>query len=150
MGDLSSSLYALGYHERISETTSEIPAFVAELRRATFARIYSDDKRLAIFLGRPPRIIKTYCDFQLPSNAPSLWEQELRICQFSLRTTQESCASSVHPNGIEEMEPITYTADTRCSALFSSLKEDILELARRHSPADQRDSARSEPSQSPG
>ncbi|KAJ5807319.1 hypothetical protein N7447_010775 [Penicillium robsamsonii] len=60
-GDVASSLFALGYHEKIDEGVHNIPSFLAELRRACFARIYAADKSLAIFLGRPPRIVKDYC-----------------------------------------------------------------------------------------
>jgi hypothetical protein len=67
MGDLTSSLFSLGYHEKINNSTFTIPAFIIELRRASFARIYSGDKNLAVFLGRPPRICKRYCDFNLPA-----------------------------------------------------------------------------------
>ncbi|OBT83805.1 hypothetical protein VE02_08659 [Pseudogymnoascus sp. 03VT05] len=73
MGDLASSLFALGYHENIDETP-EVPNCVAQLRKAAFSRIYAADKSLAIFLGRPPRITRAYCFFQLPSNIPGLWD----------------------------------------------------------------------------
>lgn len=73
MGDLASSLFALGYHEKIDELTSDIPAFAAELRRACFARVYAGDKSLAIFLGRPPRIGKEYCHFQIPTQEANIW-----------------------------------------------------------------------------
>lgn len=111
MGDLSSSLFALGYHEKINDSAAAIPVFIAELRKATFARIYAADKSMAIFLGRPPRIIKAYCNFQLPTNLPSLWGQDPALAKGG-------------------PEPINYTADTRCSASFACLKEDILALSR--------------------
>lgn len=117
MGDLSSSLFALGYHEKINDSASPIPNFIVELRKATFARIYAADKSLAIFLGRPPRIIKAYCNLQLPSYLPCLWDQD---------PTPARDAGVVQ----DEPEPINYTADTRCSASFACLKEDILGLSR--------------------
>lgn len=115
MGDLSSSLFALGYHERITDAST--PNFIAELRTATFARIYAADKALAIFLGRPPRIIKAYCNIHLPNNLPFLWGQ-------------------VPPLVEDGPEPINYTVDTRCSASFACLKEDILALSRDRSSDD--------------
>ncbi|KAH6664578.1 hypothetical protein B0J14DRAFT_630429 [Halenospora varia] len=111
IGDLASSLFALGYHENVEVETSQLPNFVIQLRKAAFARIYAGDKNLAIFLGRPPRIVKAYCVFQLPDNIPGLWDIDNTIT----KTTEDI---------------INYTADTRCSALFASLKEEILELFR--------------------
>ncbi|OMP84418.1 hypothetical protein BK809_0000199 [Diplodia seriata] len=121
VGDLSSSLFALGYHEKLD---TNIPPFVAELRKAIFARIYAADKSLAIFLGRPPRIIKTYCKFQLPTNTPNLWDDD---------GSRPHSTTSNHDAHHEPAEPINYTADTRCAALFASLKEEILELYRNRS-----------------
>ncbi|OJD40320.1 zn-c6 fungal-type dna-binding domain [Diplodia corticola] len=130
MGDLSSSLFALGYHERTDGNASNIPLYVAELRRAIFARIYAADKSLAIFLGRPPRIVKTYCNFQLPANIPGLWDagSETSNSSHSAASSHDGDHDNVGPP-----EPINYTADTRYSALFASLKEEILELYRNRS-----------------
>lgn len=38
---------------------------------------------------------------------------------------------NTHDDVIEELEPINYTADTRCAALFALLKEEVLPLLRR-------------------
>ncbi|KAH6887073.1 hypothetical protein B0T10DRAFT_530370 [Thelonectria olida] len=119
VGDVTSTLCALGYHEKIDEHASNIPPFIAELRRAAFARIFSADKSLAIFLGRPPRITKSYCHFQLPSNLPHVWQESI---------SQD--ASSRVVGQLDSAEPISYTADTRCSALFAYLKEDVLQILR--------------------
>lgn len=138
MGDLSSSLFALGYHEKLNEANSQIPGFILELRKATFARIYAADKSLAIFLGRPPRVLKLYCDFQLPSFGPDLW--------IEYGPSDESCRQ--HPPGHHAhqdaggKELINYMADTRCSASFSYLMEDILQLARNPSAEDRTEQKR--------
>ncbi|TIA24522.1 hypothetical protein D6C80_00080 [Aureobasidium pullulans] len=49
LGDVIASMLALGYHERV-ETRSRIPEFLVELRQSAFARIYTDDKEVSIFL----------------------------------------------------------------------------------------------------
>lgn len=79
------------------------------VRKTAFARIYSADKNIAIFLGRPPRMSKRFCHFQIPSSFP------------------ESYGDDVEWD--PEAKP-SYTGDTRWSALCASLKEEILELAR--------------------
>lgn len=109
LGDVISSTFALGYHENL-EAKPGIPRFLMELRKAAFARIYSADKNIAIFLGRPPRMNKRFCHFQIPS------------CQTSGGSTSRT--------GIE-WDPDAragYRSDTRWSALCASLKEEIWEL----------------------
>lgn len=132
MGDVASSLFALGYHERIDENANNIPTFLAELRRACLARIYAADKGLAIFLGRPPRIVKEYCFLQLP--APT-WvragEANTGSSYISQLTSSPESAATTRGGGAELAEAIDYTADTRCSALFAALKEEILLMFRK-------------------
>lgn len=55
LGDLIASIYALGYHEKL-DNYPDCPLFLTELRKAVSARVYSGDKNVAIFLGRPPRM----------------------------------------------------------------------------------------------
>ncbi|KAJ5721970.1 hypothetical protein N7488_000005 [Penicillium malachiteum] len=131
MGDLASSLFALGYHERIDERMQEIPTFLAELRRACFARIYAADKSLAIFLGRPPRIVKDFCFFQLPTLTTIQTEEDTRKSNHITPIHSSDACSIISVRTTDYTEPINYTADTRCSALFASLKEEVLLMFRR-------------------
>ncbi|KAH7142097.1 hypothetical protein EDB81DRAFT_691571 [Dactylonectria macrodidyma] len=132
IGDVASSLFAMGYHEKVDGSTSDIPPFIVELRKACFARIYAADKSLAVFLGRPPRIVKDYCQFKIPSNLEHLW-------RINRDTTNGTSAIMSEPwvereandPTIADVEPINYTADTRCSALFAFLKEEVLRLLRK-------------------
>lgn len=110
LGDAISSTFALGYHEN-TETKPGIPPFLIELRKAAFARIYSADKNIAIFLGRPPRMNKRFCYFQIPS------------CDLDARSNSNGSGNAWDPNSI-----VGYRADTRWSALCASLKEEIWEL----------------------
>ncbi|KAF7537182.1 hypothetical protein G7Z17_g12902 [Cylindrodendrum hubeiense] len=115
MGDLASSLFALGYHEKIDTATSNIPPFVAELRKAAFARIYTGDKSLAVFLGRPPRIAKAYCTFQLPANEPGIWDNTdstIADSETSLGLPDREGSSAID-SASNSLEPINYTAETR-------------------------------------
>ena len=119
------SAFALGYHENI-QSKPEVPPFLVEVRETAFARIFSADKNIAIFLGRPPRMSKTFSYFQIPSG----------------RANSEVELSG--PRGhhrIEDWDPnveISYRAESRWSALCASIKEDILELLvrqdRGHNP----------------
>ncbi|KAK1625164.1 hypothetical protein BDP81DRAFT_474529 [Colletotrichum phormii] len=113
IGDLASFLFALGYHEKIERCNPNVPPFVIELRKACFSRIYTADKGLAVFLGRPPIIVKDYCHFQIPKVHDGWIEEE---------------AGDVR---IAQSEPINYNTDARCVARFSFLKQEVLQLLRR-------------------
>lgn len=122
MGDATSSLFALGYHEKIDDVSANAPLFITELRKSTFGRIYWADKTMAVFLGRPPRIFRDYCMFKIPANIPGLWEDDKLPANSNVITD----TGSDH-----QKEPINYTADARCAARFASIKEDILRITRR-------------------
>jgi hypothetical protein len=104
MGDLATSLIALGYHEKLDQQDSNVPRSILELRKSIFARIYWADKTLSVFMGRPPRISLAFCNFQVPN--------------FRLEENPP------------HLEVINYVADTRCSARFAILKEQSLEIFR--------------------
>ncbi|RKK91727.1 hypothetical protein BFJ68_g16112 [Fusarium oxysporum] len=136
MGDATSSLFALGYHELSDDNTVDAPTFIMQLRKAAFARIYSADKMLAVFLGRPPRIAREYCAFSIPANDPDMWKEDMPAPQSGRdQTRSDPGIQAPQPSSAFHSESLNYIADTRCSAKFSSLKEDILKLSRRrHSP----------------
>ncbi|KAJ5540094.1 hypothetical protein N7504_000296 [Penicillium tannophilum] len=122
LGDVISSTFAMGYHENL-EAKPGIPRFLMELRKSAFARIYSADKNIAIFLGRPPRMNKRFCHFQIPS------------CQMAppshSHTTTGTTASYNRNNNDHTWDLDSkpgYRADSRWSALCAFLKEEIWEL----------------------
>jgi hypothetical protein len=111
-------MFALGYHENVEKSKPPIPDFLAELRKTAWAITYAADKNVAIFLGRPPRMSKRFCHFQLPltptnselgTDTPSAWDRNVR---WKIET------------------PFCYRAGIRWAALCSALKEDVLELSR--------------------
>ncbi|KXJ90364.1 hypothetical protein Micbo1qcDRAFT_226266 [Microdochium bolleyi] len=127
LGDCIASLYALGYHQKIETRLPEVPFFLAEFRRSAFAHIYSADKNVAIFLGRPPRISRRFCHFQSPlffeanendapsvATAPAEGDDDIE----AIRTW-----FSWDPN-----TPIIYRSECRWAAMCAALKEEILEL----------------------
>ena len=65
IGDLTSTIYALGLHQDPSNQP-KLPFFLAELRRMAYCNAYSSDKALSTFFGRPPRISKRYSSCQPP------------------------------------------------------------------------------------
>lgn len=101
LGDLSSSVFALGYHQEL-ECNGPVPQFLKSIRQAAFASSYSADKNVSIFLGRPPRISRKFCHFRqlsLDAYYSHEWGPETRLDLF---------------------------ADARWAALCAILKEDII------------------------
>ncbi|CAG7923256.1 unnamed protein product [Penicillium olsonii] len=116
LGNVVSSMFALGYHENVEKSKPPIPNFLAELRKTAWAITYSADKNVAIFLGRPPRMSKRFCHFQLPLNPPDSMISATNA--WDRHTTWN------------EDTPFCYRAGIRWAALCSALKEDVLELLR--------------------
>ncbi|VUC29055.1 unnamed protein product [Clonostachys rosea] len=114
LGNVISCLYALGYDQQI-ESSLDTPEFVAELRRTAFARIYSADKNVALFLGRPPRISKRVCNFQFPMNPK----------QTNPRWVPDPTSPCYE---WDQESRIGYRAETRWSALCAFQKEELIEL----------------------
>ncbi|PYH98276.1 hypothetical protein BO71DRAFT_371466 [Aspergillus ellipticus CBS 707.79] len=111
MGNVLSSMFALGYHEKVEKARPRLPQFLIELRKSACATLYSADKNVALFLGRPPRMSKRFCHFQLPL----------------------TLTNSDIPGDIIKWDPSVpfgYRAELRWSSLCAFLKEDILELFR--------------------
>ncbi|KAM0424941.1 hypothetical protein ACHAPT_009742 [Fusarium lateritium] len=113
VGDVISSTFALGYHENL-DTKSDTPQFLIQLRKAAFARIYSADKNVSLFLGRPPRLSKRFACFHLPDSRLPL-----------------DCNTTYEPIATREWDPdsvMNYRAETRWSALCAFVKEEVMEL----------------------
>lgn len=114
VGDVISSIMALGYHEDLSKK-ADTPMFLIELQKAAFARIYSLDKNSSLFLCCPLRLSRRFCHFQLPDSRLPL------DCQFPMSNDLE--LYQWDPNS-----SMNYRADSRWSALCAFVKEDAIEL----------------------
>ncbi|KAI4716107.1 hypothetical protein E4T48_07707 [Aureobasidium sp. EXF-10727] len=64
LGNVSTDLLALEAHREAA--TTNVPFFLAECRRRTFAAAYHWDKFLATLFDRPPRILSCFADCHLP------------------------------------------------------------------------------------
>ncbi|KAF6829091.1 hypothetical protein CPLU01_08104 [Colletotrichum plurivorum] len=115
MGDVISPTFALGYHERM-DAKLDAPQFLVQLRKTAFARIYSADKNVALFLGRPLRMSKQFCHFHVPDTRP-LTLQGLPPPEDQLGPYEWHPDSAIH-----------HGSETHCSAQCASIKEEIMEL----------------------
>nr|OQO19459.1 hypothetical protein B0A51_14401 [Rachicladosporium sp. CCFEE 5018] len=67
-GDVSSMIFALGYHEAQVPSAS-VPPYLVDYRGNLVAMAYEVDKQLATFTGRPPRLPRRYLTVGLSFNA---------------------------------------------------------------------------------
>lgn len=122
LGDVISSVLYLGYHQP-SKPKPNTPPFLTELRETCFTRIYSDDKNVAVFLGRPPRLSSTFCHFRLPPT-PFLHGQHNGI---PIDETP-SAGEPQHQAFFGAEETVTSSTSIRWAALCARLKEKALEV----------------------
>ena len=122
LGDVISSVLYLGYHQP-SKPKPNTPFFLTELRETCFTRIYSDDKNVAVFLGRPPRLSSTFCCFRLPQSH-LLHERDDRTSNDQDR----SVGATEHSAFFGADENITFSTSIRWAALCARLKEKALEV----------------------
>lgn len=115
LGDVVSSLFALGYHERIDDS-DDVPVALQDLRKAAFARAYSADKNISIFLGRPPRLHSSYCRFWLSDGGLENWHKRESAMQLVFSDVATA--------------PFDYRADTYWSVMCAKLKERVLDLPK--------------------
>ncbi|EXJ71067.1 uncharacterized protein A1O5_06060 [Cladophialophora psammophila CBS 110553] len=121
LGDVIGSLLFLGLHERIADMPM-IPGFLAELRRSIFAQIYSDDKNMAVFLGRPPRLSRKFCCFQLSDNNRDT----------HTRNPPRPPMAALDHTFFGSNDRIDQVTGLRWTACRASLKEEIMEVLHEH------------------
>ena len=119
-GEVVSLVFALGLHQQTAD--ERIPFFLSEVRSRTMVAVYSMDKELATFLGRPPRICRQYCDLRFPLDIG--WEDLL--ADASIR---EAAIQQLDPDGWNMQGDPDKGARPRLTLLASILREMILELS---------------------
>ncbi|KAM6483736.1 hypothetical protein HDV62DRAFT_333627 [Trichoderma sp. SZMC 28011] len=121
MGNLTSTIFALNYHKGFQDDMNT-PTYLVELRKRAMALSHELDKSLATFVGRPPRLNKSYCTIQLPldlSDSVIIGPAELLALQISrLDGDGWNKDMSVHP-----------ASRQRAIVWLSSIREEILELS---------------------
>lgn len=118
LGDVVSSIYALGYHERVNLAALG-PTTLGSLRNAAFCRAYSADKNVSIFLGRPPRMHRNHSSLG--------WSSEVIQHLF---------------HDFSSHETFEYVQETRWTVACAVLKERVLDLAQVSDAAIREDDSR--------
>jgi chromatin structure-remodeling complex subunit RSC3/30 len=121
LGDLASSVYAMGLHID-SSNQPKLPFFLGELRRGSFAAAYSTDKSISTFLGRPPRISIRYSSCRPPYD---LTDEEL----MAPPEVRERAIAALDPAGWNRKGLIYRQTYARIKHMNSVIREEALELS---------------------
>ncbi|RDW89942.1 transcription factor domain-containing protein [Aspergillus mulundensis] len=125
LGELSSCIFELGLHRDCNNHKIQgIPTFLRELRRRLYAGLYYNDKNVATFFGRPPRVSWRHSDCKPP----------LDISDEALLGDEQDLEQAVR-----ELDDEGWNADTtfrraswyRIRYFLISFREEILELSLR-------------------
>jgi chromatin structure-remodeling complex subunit RSC3/30 len=101
---------------------SQIPFFLSELRRRSFANSFSSDKALSTFFGRPPRIAMRYCSCLPPYD---LTDEEM-IAPLEIRNR---ALAKLDPLGWNTDGKINRQTMARVKLLINVIREESLELS---------------------
>jgi chromatin structure-remodeling complex subunit RSC3/30 len=120
LGDLTTIVFALGLHQAGDD--KNIPFFLSELRKRIMIGAYGMDKDLALFLGRPPRICKQYCNIQSPLDLT--WEELI-----AAPTVRQAALQKLDAQGWNTEGKLGSGARGRTIHLACLIREDILEMS---------------------
>ena len=100
----------------------ETPFFITEFRKKTFVSAYSNDKYMATFVGRPPRLSHRYCVLQLPLD---LNDNQTMSNGLDL----DNAIATLDDEGWNQRGTIHRCTFARIFAQNARIREDILEIS---------------------
>lgn len=120
MGEAGDMAVSLGLHQekRVDDST---PFFLCQLRERLFFSVYSHEKFLAAFLGRPPRISYRHCVVQEPL--------DLTDEQICMDEPELSEALAALRDGWSVTGPPNRMTWRKVNSARNMIREDILEIA---------------------
>ena len=95
---------------------------MAQFRKKTFISVYSHDKGIATFLGRPPRLSHRYCKMEIPLD---LSDEQL----FLEGSELEAVLATLDSNGWSTTGNLSRTTWLRVYVQHCRIREDILEIS---------------------
>ncbi|KAJ5758357.1 chromatin structure remodeling complex protein RSC3 [Penicillium nucicola] len=120
LGELSTLLFAMGYHQL--DVGEHLPFFLIEGRKRLMVLAYSCDKDLATFLGCPPLIAYRFCRIQLPLDLTPA-----EVCANPLM--REAAIGKLNTKGWNTIEPIKGVTWSRVALLLGHVRELVLEIS---------------------
>ena len=123
-GDLASAVVARGLHHDVGSGIHDpkVPAWLREMRKRTFAAAYGLDIGLASFTGRPPRLLKRYCDISYLLDIPMkhLAEPDFDFTRLSSHLDSHGWNTDNHVEGASLL---------RAGLNLNMIREDIVDFA---------------------
>jgi hypothetical protein len=110
----------MGLHQESHQP--ELPFFLNELRRRSFANAYSNDKALSTFFGRPPRIAMRYCS---------------RLPPYDISDEEMLAPAEIRNQAIARLDSAGWSVEGqlgkqtwgRIKLLIGVVREEVLELS---------------------
>ena len=111
----------MGLHQAIP-LKENVPSFVIELRRRSFAAAYVADKAISTFFGRPPRISKKFsvCELPLDLSDDDLWSEGQQL---------QRAAEKVDSRGWNLKRMLHQSTLRRVRTLTAAIRDEVLELS---------------------
>ncbi|KAJ5399819.1 hypothetical protein N7465_010308 [Penicillium sp. CMV-2018d] len=120
LGELSTLLFAMGYHQL--DAGEHLPFFLVEGQKRLMVLAYSSDKELATFLGCPPLIAYRFCRIQLPLDLTSAEVVAHPVMR-------EAAISKLDAKGWNTKEIIKGVTWSRVALLLGHVRELVLEIS---------------------
>ncbi|KAF2027170.1 hypothetical protein EK21DRAFT_102720 [Setomelanomma holmii] len=118
---LATALISYNLHQKIV-VDQRTPFFMSELRKRLFICAYDNDKYLAAFSGRPPKLTRHYCVLQIPL--------DLNDAQtMSQGKELEEVVNDLDGKGWNQQGKVQRSTFARLSATNALITEEILELS---------------------
>lgn len=90
-GELCDAMVAMGLHQGNRESP-DTPFFLSQQRKKLFSQVYTHDKSISLFVGRPPRLSYRYCKLEMPL--------DLSGAQLMLQGSElQQAIANLDPNG---------------------------------------------------
>jgi hypothetical protein len=119
-GQLMNDVFALNLH-RDPELSSSKPLFLEEIRCRFFVSAYRTDKALSTLTGRPPRLLRHYCNRRLPLH---LQDDHLMSSEQHL----QKVINSLQQDGWNPQPDFQPTAWLRARYILATFREEILQV----------------------
>ncbi|KAF2820502.1 hypothetical protein CC86DRAFT_397762 [Ophiobolus disseminans] len=127
--NLATALLDCNLHQEI-KVDDRTPFFMAELRKRLFICAYDNDKYMASFSGRPPKLTRHYCLLQIPLD---LTDTQTMSDGLEL----EEAIQTLDEEGWNQQGNVQRSTFARLSATNALLTEEILELSLGNLPQDE-------------
>jgi len=114
-------MVAMGLHQGNAENP-DMPFFLSQQRKKIFAKVYTHDKSISLFVGRPPRLSYRYCKLEMPL--------DLSGAQLMLQGAElQQAIANLDQNGWNTSGSLYRVTWSRVWYLYSRIREEILEVS---------------------